>query len=273
MITGQIKGNYVIINNIPAAVSEFTIDTSADIYYEVVRIIDGRFLFLSDHLSRLKHSTAHSALTYPGDEQIRASLRSLLSVSHEKTGNIKILLFSGSKNETHIVSHFVTHFYPAPEMYREGVSLRTFRHTRPQPGVKKWDADFRARVNMFIDREQIYEALLLNEKDEITEGSRSNIFFIDGAGCILTPPTQSVLPGITRKYVIQIITSLPIDFRESHVHVEALDSLAACFLTGTSPMVLPVKRVDQSLYRPDHPVLLKIMESFGRIAADHMEEL
>ncbi len=59
-------------------ISGFQADMSADIYYEVIRIIGGKFLFLKDHLDRLKHSVKDSGLIFPGEGFIRESLKSLL---------------------------------------------------------------------------------------------------------------------------------------------------------------------------------------------------
>ena len=49
MITGKILGDKYVIKDISADVSGFVPDMSADIYYEVIRLIDGKLLFLPDH--------------------------------------------------------------------------------------------------------------------------------------------------------------------------------------------------------------------------------
>ena len=66
MISGKILGNTYVKNGVPADVSEFNPDMSADIYYEVVRLIGGKILFLQDHLERLEHSLAGSGIRFPG---------------------------------------------------------------------------------------------------------------------------------------------------------------------------------------------------------------
>ncbi len=141
----------------------------------------------------------------------------------------------------------------------------TYSHQRPYPGIKKWDDKFRTDVRQSIRDHGVYEALLLNGEGQITEGSRSNVFFIDAANRLITPPENSVLPGITRKYVIQICRELGLEVEERTVSLKELKELDACFISGTSPKILPVWQIDQQQFRADHPVLKTIMEQFDLI--------
>jgi len=264
MITGQITGNTLILNSEPADISTFQIDLSADIFYEVVRVTDGWIHFLNDHLKRFEKSITSSTLQYPGDEHIKKDLKLLISSSSYKSGNIKISLFRDPEGKSNLGLHFVSHFYPSDEMYRDGVRLLTFSHTRPQPGVKKWDGAFRKRVNQFIHDKRIYEAILFNQDGFITEGSRSNIFFINGKNEVITPPSRDVLEGITRRYVIEIIRNQNIKIWEKDIRIEELNAFESCFITGTSPKVLPVSHIDKVHFDPQHQLLRTIMFHFDK---------
>ncbi|MBN1132433.1 MAG: aminotransferase class IV [Bacteroidales bacterium] len=270
MIPGKIYGNCIVINSLPADASGYEPDPSAEVYYEVVRVMESRFLFLPDHLERLKKSLQKSGMDYPGDETILQSLKRLISDAPEKTGNVRISLYKNPEGQMNCVVHFVTHFYPTEEMYEKGVRTLTFQHTRPRPGVKKWDADFRKRVNDFIAGNKIYEAILQNEDGTITEGSRSNIFFISRTGDIVSAPSQVILQGITRKYVIEIIQNLNVPLKESLIHPEHLDRFESCFITGTSPKVLPVYALDHVSFNAGNPLLRSIMDAFNSLVGKHL---
>ena len=273
MITGQVTGKKVIINNQPADVSELKIETSADLFYEVIRLMNGKALFLPDHLRRLKQSVQASETLYPGEEAILSNLHLLLEVNQERSGNIKISLFKGTHGKTNVVVHFVSHFYPSEDMYQNGVKLLTFEHTRPHPGVKKWDGDFRKRVNEFIDANRIYEAVLINSHGMVTEGSRSNVFFINAQNHVIPPPAGVVLQGITRKYVLEITGKLGISCLESEVPLSEISSFQSCFITGTSPGVLPVKSIDRVRYDPQNIYLTSIMQAFNLMLDKHKQNL
>ena len=70
----------------------------------------------------------------------------------------------------------------------------TYPHVRPNPGIKKWDDAFRVSVNEYIQEHGVYEAVLLNNQKQITEGSRSNIFFLDNNNQLITAPEEVSFP-------------------------------------------------------------------------------
>lgn len=269
----QILGEKYIFNGVPADVSTFQADMSADIYYEVVRIIGGRFLFLKDHLDRLGRSTKESGIIFPGETIIRESLKSLLKENHFTDGNIRICLQKSNGSDPDLLCYFVPWIYPDECTYLSGVQLVSYTHERPNPGIKKWDDQFRTRVRKQIRDHGVYEAVLVNRQGEITEGSRSNVFFIDASNTLITPSAEEVLPGITRKYVLQICRDLQIEVEERLVAMKELDTLHACFISGTSPKVLPVWQIDNFQFRIDHPIVMKIMQRFEAIMNENLETI
>jgi branched-chain amino acid aminotransferase len=248
-----------------AEVSAYKPDSSADIYYEVVRIIGRKFLFLDDHLERLKFSIRNSGIIFPGNKAILESLKILLNENPFTEGNIKICLCQKEGKEPELHCFFTPWIYPDENSYQKGVQMVSYSHERPNPGIKKWDDKFRSDVRQYIQDHGVYEALLLNKQGEISEGSRSNVFFIDAFNKLITPPEHSVLPGITRKYVLQICRDQGLEVEERVISMKELNVLSACFISGTSPKVLPVCQIDQHRFRANHPVLRTIMKQFDTI--------
>jgi branched-chain amino acid aminotransferase len=158
-------------------------------------------------------------------------------------------------------------------MYLSGVRLVSYSHVRPNPGIKKWDDQFRSAVKEAIRDHGVYEVVLLNEKKQITEGSRSNIFFIDSRNRLITPPLSEVLPGITRKYVMQVCASEQMEVIERNVQWSEMDKMISCFITGTSPKVLPVWQLDGFQFKVDHPKLEILMNRFDQLIDKNLEEL
>ncbi len=273
MTTKQILGEKYIINGKAADLSAYQPDMSADIYYEVIRLIGGKFLFLDDHLKRLRHSSKDSGLIFPGEPSIRESLGCLLKENHFKEGNIRICLQKSRGSFPDLLCYFIPWFYPEESTYKIGVQLISYAHERPNPGIKKWDDKFRADVKRQINDHGAYEAVLVNKQGEITEGSRSNIFFIDASNRLISPPEKAILPGITWKYVIQICRKESIEVEERPVSMNELESLEACFISGTSPKVLPVCQIDKHQFRADHPTVRTIMERFESIQNKNLETI
>jgi branched-chain amino acid aminotransferase len=166
-------------------------------------------------------------------------------------GNIRICLQKIGPDSSQLMSYFVPYVYPELNMYLSGVQLVTYPHIRPNPGIKKWDNQFRTSVNQYIKEYGVYEVLLLNDRKQITEGSRSNVFFLDDDKRLVTPPEQDVLPGITRKYVLEICKRKRLEVLQRPIHLEELEKMKACFISGTSPKVLPVWQIDAYQFRAD----------------------
>jgi len=273
-MTGKhILGEKYIINGNSADISGFHPDMSADIYYEVIRIIGRKFLFLDEHLDRLKHSTMDSEINFPGKSDIRKSLKFLLKENPFVDGNIRICLQKSTGAKSDLLCYFVPWIYPDECTYLSGVQLISYAHVRPNPGIKKWDDKFRSDVKIQIRNHGVYEAVLLNKQAEITEGSRSNIFFIDASNRLITPPEENILPGITRNYVLQICREEQIAIEERTVSMKELDSLEACFISGTSPKVLPVWQIDHHQFIADHPIVGLIMKKFDEILNENLETI
>jgi branched-chain amino acid aminotransferase len=273
MITGIILGKTYVVNGKSVDVSEFIPDMSADIYYEVVRLMNGKALFLEDHLNRLRDSISGTDMQLPGSGEIIQSLRVLISNNDFKIGNIRICFQTSKENQSQLLCYFVPYVYPESCVYLSGVQLVTYPHVRRNPGIKKWDDQFRVSVNKYIRDHGVYEALLLNNQKQITEGSRSNVFFVDKHQELISPPHKDILPGITRKYVIEIGRQKGVPLVERPVTRNELDQMESCFITGTSPKVLPVWQIDGTQFKVDHPLIRILMEEFELLIQNNLTPL
>jgi branched-chain amino acid aminotransferase len=92
------------------------------------------------------------------------------------------------------------------------------------------------------------EALLLDERGFVCEGSGENIFLVRD-GQIVTPPhVAAILDGINRKSVIQIARDLGYAVVERDIARAELYLAEEVFLTGTAAELVPVREID------DHPL-------------------
>lgn len=256
--------NLVIQNGEVLAAKDFSPISPVGIIYEVIRLMEGQLLFLDDHLERLQNSCAKSVVTCPEKTILISHLKMLISKTSVSNGNIRLLVYE-KEDKAYIACFFVAHFYPSDDDYREGVLTRTYSFERPDPTVKRWNENFRLNVNNYIQQNKIYEAILLNAQGELTEGSRSNLFFIDKYSHIYTAPEEMILPGITRKYVFQLCNVYKFRVIEKPVSQLEAEHMISCFISGTSPKVLPIKQLDSITYNVQDPVLRTIMDGFNEM--------
>jgi branched-chain amino acid aminotransferase len=88
------------------------------------------------------------------------------------------------------------------------------------------------------------EIVLVDEDGYLAEGPTTNLFMVDRAGRLLTPPVERVLLGVTRDSVIEIAKHDGVPVSEERIRPDALFEAAEVFLTGTSAGVWPVISVD-----------------------------
>ena len=88
------------------------------------------------------------------------------------------------------------------------------------------------------------EAILLDDKGNVCEGSGENIFAVR-EGVIVTPPqTASILDGISRKSVIRIARDLGFEVVERDLGRAELYLAEELFMCGTAAELVPVREVD-----------------------------
>ncbi len=88
------------------------------------------------------------------------------------------------------------------------------------------------------------EAILLNEQGFVSEGTGENIFIVRD-GVVYTPRIEdSILPGITRKSVIEMLNYLDVKVIEAAITPEHLMAADEVFLTGTAAEVTPVRMIE-----------------------------
>ena len=90
------------------------------------------------------------------------------------------------------------------------------------------------------------EAIMLNNKGNVAEGSAENIFVVKN-GVIKTPPLDAdILNGITRDSVFQLIKKEHMKLVEKNITVNELLKADEVFMTGTAAEVKSVTKIDKN---------------------------
>jgi branched-chain amino acid aminotransferase len=234
-------------------------------YYEVIRVLNGNCLFIEDHLNRLQISVSLSELKYTFNIQdVSAIIRELIRKNGLINGNIRLVLQSKESRTPVLYTYCIPFSYPARELYEQGVTTAIFNIVRKNPNIKQYNHIYQQQVRDFILKTNIYEALLQDDIDCITEGSKSNVFFIRKE-CVMTAPGEKVLKGITREKVISLCNKLKYKLIECPISIDTLPSMEAVFLSGTSPKILPVNRIDQITYSTSHAMMKNLMAAYDEL--------
>src|SRR6056297_934515 len=235
--------------------------------YEVVRVEDGIPAFINDHLSRLFNSLRLKNINI--SEKESTFIKNILILIREnniRSGRIKIVLQFPEYPENKYYKLFVYQIettFPPDKFYKEGVKTILCNAIRTTPNVKIVNTEAKNKANKKIKETGVYEALLLNPKGHLTEGSRSNLFFIK-KDHIFTPHDANILQGIARKNVIEICSKKEMDLIIKNIHYIELADFDTAFLTGTSPKVLPIRQINDLKFNVDNPLLRTLMKEYDK---------
>ena len=89
------------------------------------------------------------------------------------------------------------------------------------------------------------EAIMLDERGHVSEGSGENIFIVEGDRLMTPPPSSNILVGITRETVMTLARQeLGMETVERDIDRSELYATEECFMTGTAAHVTPVVELD-----------------------------
>lgn len=263
--------HYILDGNLETSEEKINIIfQEGKIIYEVIRIINGYPLFFKEHMERLINSCNLMNISCPiKEKEIFENIRELCTYNQVELGNVKLIINSITKK---YAIYFIHHSYPNKEQYENGVKTILYHGERNNPNAKVVDNNFRARVNEKIKEKGAFEAILINNKGYITEGSKSNIFMIQN-GKVLTAPVEGVLPGITRAKILEVIQNLNLEFEEINYHEKFIKDLDGLFISGTSPKVLPISFVENYEFNIKNKVIEQIRNTFEEVIKEDINSI
>lgn len=254
--------NFLILDGNVKPCSNIEIKSNI-IVYEVIRIIKGVPLFLINHLKRLENSASMLRKRVPfSDTEFNELIQQLINANKIFEGNIKITLeYKDEIKPVQTIVAFIPHSYPTQKEYLKGVKTVTSIDQRVNPTAKIQNDVLRSKLNALMKKENAYEVILAHPDGFITEGSRSNIFFVKNE-TIITAPDELVLGGITRELVIQICKEKKIPILLEALKFSELSTIDAAFISGTSPKILPINTIDKFSYNLPNQTIQELIQDY-----------
>ncbi len=205
----------------------------------------GMIALLPYHVRRLKHSAQALGYPYPGDHAVIASINAVLgqasaTSTHLTDARVRLLL--------NPIGHLDIQAAALPAL--QGVpwiALTRLRLDSAEPFLqhKTTHRPWYDPVTQWLAQHPDYfDLIFLNEKGELCEGSRSNIYVLKN-GAWLTPPLASgLLGGVLRTQLLEthqveeaILT--PSDLTADKASIRLSNALRGWFDVQMSPLVLP----------------------------------
>ena len=239
--------------------------------YEVIRLMGGQPLFLNEHYDRLVATAASIQKELPFSlAELKEHIVRLAGENGVADYNVK-LIYNDFDHGGTIYLFFTPTSYPTAEMYARGVATDFLNAIRPNPHAKIINQGLRDDADALMAEKGLFEAVLVNEEGQVTEGSKSNLFFIRG-DTLVTSPAHQVLLGVTRQRIFRLCGGAGIPVAEEYIPADSLDSFSAAFISGTSPKVLPIANIGPVKYDVSDPLLRRIMDLYDQEIRRYLAE-
>ena len=189
--------------------------------------------------------------------EISESITKLLEKNSVQDAYIRITLSRGTgKNGLGINNNLkstiliqVKSFTPYErKLYEEGMSLIVSRHRRSTSNPICRHKTTNLLTSILLKEEakdkSANEAIVINTDGYVAECVVSNIFMVNN-GSVITPSLDTnILPGITRKTVLDICQNSGIPAREERFKVETLIKAEEVFITNSLMEIMPVSKIE-----------------------------
>jgi branched-chain amino acid aminotransferase len=158
--------------------------------------------------------------------------------------------------------------YMGEEGLARGVRLKTSSLVRSHPNAALQSAKVVGHyVNNILARYEANdagfdEALMLDHHGFVAEGTGENIFLVDARGRVVTPPLANVLPGITRRTVIELLEHDGVEVVEQFFGRDALYGAREVFMVGTAAEVTPIRDVDGIAIDAPGPITQRVQSVY-----------
>jgi branched-subunit amino acid aminotransferase/4-amino-4-deoxychorismate lyase len=130
-------------------------------------------------------------------------------------------------------------------LYRDGVALVTIPGGgRPLAGLKTTSYVVSVAGRILAKRAGAEDALFLGDEGRVLEATGSNLFVVEGRRIVTPPLDESVLPGVTRRHVIDVAPRVGLSVVEEAVTVERLFEADEVLLTSSLREVYRARTVD-----------------------------
>jgi branched-chain amino acid aminotransferase len=234
--------------------------------FETMRAYNGHIFRLDRHLARLRPSAQSLGLTHnviatldavKGDQSLETACMETLEANKLKDARLRLTISAGEGNMTPDPGTC-----SSPTVLVTAQNLVSLPHEKYESGFKAALSSLRrdsqsplSRLKSTCYMENILarteakaagcdEAILLNERGYVAEGSSTNIFLLSN-GELVTPSLESgVLPGITREAVLEIAQASNIKTMERQVELKELTEAEEAFITNSILELIPLTWFD-----------------------------
>lgn len=238
------------------------------------------FFCLEDHLDRFFYSAQSTCMSLPIDKdrlkQVliettrRNSVKNGLAKFYAYYPDIELSLDASGRISIAVFCLDFAHVGVSPQDAYKPASVGISRYRKLHPETTAVHAKIVGNyVNGYLAKAEIKrkgfdEALMLDTNGYVAEGPTSNIFFAKGPE-VYTPTEENVLPGITRRVIMEVLCDMGHQVREDHIIPQDLARYDEGFFSGTTRNVQPITNIEDTIYKCPGPITDALMKKMQEV--------
>jgi branched-chain amino acid aminotransferase len=213
--------------------------------FETLRVDGGRAWDVPAHLERLISGLHRVRIEIPEDESaLAAAVEAVARAAPRPAARLRITVTRGKDGEPARLITAAPYEPPGEDLYREGVAALLLPQYRidsagPLAGLKSLSYQANRLALRHAEKLGAWEALLMNERDRLVEGSRSNVALVFPEGIFTPPKSDGCLPGTVRRRLLErgLLSEGPLS-------TEDLGTASEVLLMNSLIGVIPVSRIN-----------------------------
>jgi len=253
--------NGTILNRKDALISVF--DSGfllGDGVWEGIRLLNGKLVFLQEHLNRLFSGAKQLDIDigYSPQELTDIIYKTLEANKMKNDVHIRLIVSRGLKKTPYQHPNanikgstlvIIPEYKKADKKINEsGINLVTVKIRRGTSDTQDPRLNTLSKLNCILacieaDKLGADEGIMLDVNGNVSTCNSTN-FFIVRDDEVWTSKGTYCLPGITRKIVIDICKEKNIPIYEKDFKIKSVHSADEAFVTGTFAGIIPVKKID-----------------------------
>lgn len=228
----------VEIDGRAATVEEiWELDMSTQGHFTAMQVRGRQTLGLDFHLKRLDAATRELFGAGLDGERVRSCIKHALA-DHIEDASVRVNVFRpGSAGDVTVV----VSVRPPASAPPEGQTLQTIEYQRPDPHIKHASGFGQGYYRGLANGNGFEEALFVGSDGLISEGSITNIGFIDGDAIVW--PNAPALLGVMMQVLQRELDTGGVSWRYGPVRVTDLASIDGAFVTNSHGMA-SIARID-----------------------------
>ena len=231
--------------------------------FETMRAYNGKVFLLERHLKRLINSCRQLNMPPPKQELLKKAINNTIRRNKLCSGYVRLNVWQAKRKLRNFVFIKKIRFCSNKD-YLKGFSGMIIKNERINDTSflshnKTLNYLFYSCCRSKAAKHGADEAILLNTKGFICEGSRSNIFVVRKNKVITPHLNCGCLPGITRGVVFELCRKLKISIKQQNLKSDDLFKSQEIFLTNSLIEIMPLVRIDKRLIGDGKPGELSLL--------------